>query len=384
MRLDGVRSAIQHSAPATNATLLTPGPVQLSRRVIEAMAQANVGHRDSAFMATLAEVQAGLKQIGDAPEYDALLITGGGTAATEATLATLLPSGKKLLVVSNGAFGERLAEIAKALGIATTHIRDNWGEGIRLRDIEAAFAGDPSIYAVAIVHHETSTGILNPVNEIGAIAAWHRVRFIVDTVSSFGAEIFSAHLSRAAVVIGSANKCLHGAPGIGFVLVGAEIWKDIAHTPAKTVFLDLRRYKTWADRDCQTPFTPAVHCVAALNEAIHELIERGGPSVRRAHYLALNHRLRDGLAALGISIKNDSASSSASVIVAQLPGAVSFADFSANLRCRGFLIYQAKGCYRDDSFIVANMGELGETDIDEFLTAVGDILFEANRAAQCR
>ena len=354
-------------------TLLCPGPVNSSPRVKRALAQADLAHRDRAFVELLSRVVARLRRVADAPEHDVLLVGGGATAATEAALATFVSGDERLLVVSNGAFGERIAEMAQCLGIHMSHLRYDWGEVIVLEQIQGMLDGDPRIKAVAMVHHETSVGRLNPINELGRLLAPRHVRYFVDVVSSLGAEEFDMVRSRASVAIGSANKCLHGVAGAAFVITRREIWDETAHVRPRSMFLDLRRYRAALKENGQTPFTPPVPAIAALEAALHELEEQGGVPARRLHYQALNARLRAGLIGLGLGIRYDGPGSAASLTVAQLPPGLTFDDFYHDLRTRGFLVYRGKGPVSHDSFLVANMGDVDLATIDRFLETVADI-----------
>ncbi len=355
-------------------TLLCPGPVTTSPRVKQALAQADIAHRDRAFVDVLSRLIVRLRRVaGATSEHDVLVIGGGATAATEAALATFVSPDERLLVVSNGAFGERIAEMAQNLGLPMSHLRYDWGEPVVLEQIQGMLEGDARIKAVAMVHHETSVARVNPVNELGRLLAPRHIRYFVDVVSSLGAEDFDMVRSRASVVIGSANKCLHGVAGTAFVITRREVWEETEHVRTRSMFLDLRRYRAALRETGQTPFTPAVPAVAALEAALQELEEEGGAPVRRAKYQALNNRLRAGLIGLGLRIRYDGPGSACSLTVAQLPPGLSFDTFYNDLRARGFLVYRGKGPVSHDSFLVGNMGHVDIGTIDRFLETVADI-----------
>lgn len=369
-----VRAIPPSSAPLeAELTLLCPGPVSTSARVKRALANADIAHRDRAFVEVLARLVGRLRRVAGAPEHDVLVLGGGATAATEAALATFVGAEERLLVVSNGAFGERIAEMAQCLGTPMSHLRYDWGEPIVLEQLQGMLDGDPRIRAVAMVHHETSVGRLNPVNEVGRLLAPRHLRYIVDVVSSLGAEDFDMVKSRASVVIGSANKCLHGVAGAAFVVTRPELWAETEHVRPRSMYLDLRRYRTAQRETGQTPFTPAVPVVVALEAALHELEDQGGVPVRRATYQALNARLRAGLLGLGMKLRFDGPALAASLTVAQLPPGISFDSFYQDLRQRGFLVYRGKGPVSHDCFLVANMGDIGLETVDRFLDTVADI-----------
>ena len=369
-----VRAISSRTAEAAEElTLFCPGPVTTSARVKRALASADISHRDQAFVQVLARAVQRIKRVANAPDHEVLLVGGGATAATEATLATFIGAEERLLVVSNGAFGERFAEMAGCLGIHTSHLRYDWGEEIVLEQVTGMLDADPRIKAVAMVHHETSIGRLNPINELGRLLAPRHVRYFVDVVSSLGGEEFDMGRSRASAVIGSANKCLHGVAGAAFVIVRREVWEETAHVRPRSMYLDLRRYRAALRENGQTPFTPAVPAVVALEAALHELEDQGGVPVRRAHYQALNARLRAGLIGLGLKLRYDGPGSAASLTICTLPPGMTFDTFYQDLRARGFLIYKGKGPVSHDCFLVANLGDLQLDTVDRFLATVADI-----------
>lgn len=359
--------------PEAELTLLCPGPVTTSARVKAALAAADLSHRDRAFVEVLGRAVERLGRVAGVTDHEVLLVGGGATAATEAALATFIGQDERLLVISNGAFGERIAEMAQCLGIHMSHLRYDWGETIVLEQVMGLLDADPKIKAVAMVHHETSIGRVNPVNDLGRLLAPRHVRYLVDVVSSLGAEEFDMARSRASVVIGSANKCLHGVAGTAFVITKRELWQETEHVRPRSMYLDLRRYRAAFDGAGQTPFTPSVPAIVALEAALAELEEEGGPAARRAHYQALNARLRAGLLGMGLKLRFDGPGSAVSLTVAQLPPGLTFDSFYADLRARGFLVYKGKGPVSHDCFLVANMGDLSIATIDRFLDTVAEI-----------
>ena len=353
--------------------LFCPGPVTTSARVKQALTHVDMSHRDAAFETVLARVVSRLKHVAHAPDHDVLVLGGGATAATEAALSTFVSPEERMLVVSNGAFGERIAEMGECLGIPVSHLRYDWGEPVVLEQVEGMLDGDPRIKAVAMVHHETSVGRINPINEVGRILAPRHIRYFVDIVSSLGAEEFDMVRSRASVVIGSANKCLHGVAGTAFVIARRDLWEETSHVRPRSMYLDLRRYRASYKETGQTPFTPSVPAVVALDAALAELEHDGGPAARRASYQALNSRIRNGLSRMGLKLRWDAQGNAVSLTVAQLPPGLTFTAFYEDLRARGFLVYQGKGPVSHDSFLVANMGAIDAAAVDSFLDAVAEV-----------
>jgi 2-aminoethylphosphonate-pyruvate transaminase len=348
-----------------------------SPRVREALARLDFSHRDASFSAILEDVRAALAHLAGAPRHEPILVTGSATAALEAAFATLLSPREKLLVVSNGAFGERLAELAGVLGLPLRHLEYEWAHAIDPDDVRAAIEADPAISAIAMVHHDTSVGCLNPVEEIGAIADARGLRLFVDVVSSLGAEAFDAVAVHASVIIGAPNKCLEGIPGVAFVLVHPDAWAKADAIAPRSLYLDLRRYRSGSSSEMTIPFTPAVHAVAALHEALGELADEGGPPARRRRYQARNAQLRAGFERQGIGLCFNDSVRASSLTVAKLPVGHTGDSWYAALRRRGYVVYQAKGALRANCFLAANMGFLEIATIDRFLDAVADVLKDA-------
>jgi 2-aminoethylphosphonate-pyruvate transaminase len=352
--------------------LLTPGPVSTSPRVRRALACANFSHREPAFSRLFERVGRALTRIAGAPRHEPLIVSGSGTAATEAAFSSLISGRQTLLVPSNGAFGERLAEIARAVGIPVRHLRYGWAEPIVPDDVRRIVTDGSAIGAVAVVHHETSVGCVNPVHEIGQALRSTGAKFFVDVVSSLGCEAFDAEASNVAVVIGTANKCLHAVPGVSFVLVRGDMWA--ADVSPRSVYFDLRRYRPARPGGVSIPFTPAVHALAAFDEALRELDEEGGVPARMRHYQALNARLRAGLEQHGIQTCFAARPRSCALTVAAVPPGQTSEELYEALLGRGFVVYHAKGDLRERCVLVANMGHLHVETIDRFLDAVAAVV----------
>ena len=353
--------------------LLTPGPVQTSAAVRGALAESDFCHRDVAFRELAARVVRRLTRLLEAPDHDLLLLSGGGTSATEASLATFLAPDDEILIVSNGAFAERIAEVAELLGARPRQLAYGWGEAIDPDDVERFLDSHPEARYLAMVHHETSVGALNPVHRVGEILHERGVRYIVDAVSSVGAEELSVARGHVGLVIGSANKCLHGVAGVSFVAVRRSWWEALGEIPPRSLFLDLRRYRDALAEGETSPFTPPVSPIVALARALEELDESGGPEARRAHYERLSGVLRQGLRDLGIEPSNGVPRSSA-MTLARLPEGVEFDAFQRELREAGYVIDPVKGALRASHCIVANMGAVDLGTIEGFLAAVRRVL----------
>ncbi|MCK5797725.1 MAG: aminotransferase class V-fold PLP-dependent enzyme, partial [Deltaproteobacteria bacterium] len=357
---------------ARHYVLMNPGPVLTSPGVKSALVHHDVCHRDEDYAVVTRRIRRKLRQVcrGGA-EHDVMLISGSGTAAMEATISSCVPEDGKLLVVSNGAFGERFAEIAKVHKLSMVHLQYAWGELVDPADIQRALVDDASIGAVVMCHHETSVGILNPVNRVGAICHDLDRLFFVDAVSSLGAEDIDVRRDKIDVLISSANKCLHAISGISFVCVDQRVWGRIDDIDPRSYYLDLHRY-----HDNPIPFTPAVSNFFALDVALDELL-REGIAQRMHRYRRLNSVLRRELRRLGLDRFSLTGHESHTITTLKVPEFISFGDLYQALKDRGYIVYGCKASLKDQYFQVANMGDLSDDHVRGFVESFAQVLSSA-------
>jgi 2-aminoethylphosphonate-pyruvate transaminase len=367
---------------ARHYVLFNPGPVLTSPRVKSALVHHDVCHRDSDYSAVLRRLQRKLRRVcrGGA-DHDIVLLSGSGTAAMEATVSSCISKTGKLLVISNGAFGERFAEIADVHGIRTVHLRHAWSEILDPREVEQALDGDPEIEAVIMCHHETSVGILNPVHEIGDICRRRDRMFFVDAVSSLGGEDLDVRRDKIDVLISSANKCLHAISGVSFVCIDSRIWPRVEKIAPRGYYLDLRRYHSFTQSLAQTPFTPAVSNFFALDAALDELLKEGIVH-RIRHYRTINRRIRKALRLLGLEQLTDTGHEAHTITTLKVPPYLRFADLYEELKSRGYIIYACREHLKDRYFQIANMGALSDEMIQGFLDTLALVLRRAAQRAE--
>ena len=350
--------------------LLNPGPVTLSAGVRAALAGPDLCHREPEFFDIQDRIRERLRAVydNDVEDWASVVISGSGTAAVEAMIASLPGASDTLLVVENGVYGERMTRMAQVHGIAHATLHRPWGAPIDPDDLAHAIDTNSATH-VAVVHHETTTGRLNDLNAIQAVCQAHDAQLLIDAVSSFGAEAIDFGPAVAAVAA-TANKCLHGAPGAAFVLVRHAA---LEQATTRALYLDLAGYAAkQAERG--TPFTPAIPAFYALDAALDEHRAAGGWSARRAHYQALADKIGDGLAARGIDELVPRAQASCVLRSYRLPAGVSYARLHDHLKQAGFIIYAGQGPLAEDIFRVSTMGDLDTADMDELLRAFDEII----------
>jgi 2-aminoethylphosphonate-pyruvate transaminase len=355
--------------------LLNPGPVTLSERVRRSMLQADLCHRESEFFNLQDEARRRLLSTYslDDSQWTAVLMSASGTAAVESMVAALVPRNGNLLIIENGVYGDRIAQICAQYNISHERLIGDWMQPLDFAAISAKLAPPLTGTAfthVAVVHHETTTGRLNDLRRLAGLCREHGAGLLIDAVSSFGAEEIDFHDPALCAVAATANKCLHGVPGAAFVIVRRQ---DLARAVSRTFYLDLERLARLQD-ERNTPFTPAVHVYYALVEALREYEEQGGRPARYRHYAALAEQVRGGLAGLGVNAAIPAAESSVVLRAYQLPLGIAYAPLHDALKADGFVIYAGQGNLSKSLFRISTMGNLTASDIDRLLQSFARIL----------
>ncbi|MCM8811546.1 MAG: alanine--glyoxylate aminotransferase family protein [Candidatus Omnitrophica bacterium] len=357
--------------------LLCPGPVVTSQHVRSALLQPDMCHREPEFANLLQNVRAKLLHVlGLDGRYIPVILTGSGTAALEAAVMASVEPGKKLLVINNGVYGSRIAQAARIHEIPLVEIRSPLTERPDLNRVVAAMKREPKIGTVAMVHHETSTGLLNPVAEVGALTKQYKKKFLVDAISSLGAERLDLVKSNVTFCVGSSGKCFHGLPGLSFVLVAQSEVPSVMKARPRSLYLDLGKHLK-AQESGEPPFTPAVPLVIAFHAALDELLREGLKS-RMEKYQERAKFLREGFHKMGLSPLLDEKIMSNSLTSLLMPKGLSYQQLHHLLKRHGFVIYAGQSELRGRIFRVAHMGQLLQADLKEFLRVLKESLERAS------
>lgn len=341
--------------------LLNPGPVSLSEGVRRAVARMDLCHREPEYFKLQDKVIQELLDIYqcDPDLWTAVLIGGSGTSAMEAMMASLVPSDANVLVLENGVYGERLSQIANIYGIPHQALSVAWGEEIDLQAVSDLL--ESGVFShVAAVHHETTTGRLNPVDEIASLCTEHKVKLLLDAVSSFGAESIPFEQPSLQAIAATANKCLHGIPGLAMVLCR----RDALNQGIKPRSLCLH-LPGWAEQQAKqsTPFTPPVNALLGLKQALKELRKQGGWKSRRSRYLKLASHVARTCAELGVKPWLPAAVSSCVLRSYHLPEGMTYDELHDGLKQQGFVIYAGQGDLAVRLFRISTMGEICDYDL---------------------
>jgi 2-aminoethylphosphonate-pyruvate transaminase len=359
---------------ARDKLLFTPGPLTTSLPVKQAMLR-DLGSRDTEFIRVIQEIRDGLLDVAglsQAAGYEAIPLQGSGTYAIEAVVSSLVPPHGKLLVMVNGAYGRRIVQIAGVHRIPTVQVSCLENQTPDLAELERLLSCDAEITDVAVVHCETTSGIMNPIEAIGGLVHKHSKKYFVDSMSAFGAVEFDLRTCEIDYLVSSANKCIEGVPGFAFAICRRDLLER-AEGWARTVSLDLLAQWRGLETNGQFRFTPPTHALLAFRQALEELRAEGGPGARSRRYQANHRRVVEGMRRMGFTEYVAPPLQSHIITSFRYPddAAFDFQDFYDRLSRRGYLIYPGK-VTEAECFRIGNIGRLFREDIDGLLAAIGE------------
>jgi len=368
------------AATSSEKKLFTPGPLGVSARVKEVMMR-DVGSRDTEFINCVKFIRKELLRISGFPsnKFTTIPMQGSGTFALEAMISSSLNRKRdKLIVFENGSYGQRLASISKRAGVSTYVSSSLQSQKISEMAVETALRNNPDVTAIAIVHCETSSGVINPVEDIVKIVRKFKpdCTVLVDAMSSFGAVPLKT--DGIDYLVSSANKCIQGVPGFSFILANKEKLLECRQN-CTSVSLDLVEQHDGLERNGQFRFTPPTHAMLAFQEALIELAEEGGIESRFKRY-AENYRiLHLGMENMGFQPYIDHKQNPLSVIIASYyyPESSNFVfeDFYKRLYEMGSVIYPGKvseaNCFR-----IGTIGDIHPNDVETLLDQIRTVCFQ--------
>lgn len=372
---------MSHSADDNPYLLLTPGPLSTSRTVREAMRRDwctwDKEYNEGIVQVIRRELVTLATHAGDATQkYTSVLMQGSGTFCVESVIGSLLPEDGKLLVLANGAYGQRIAKIARVLRI-NVEVHDTGEQSPPdMERLHATLASDAAITHVAMVHGETTTGMLNPIERAADIVREHQRVFIVDAMSTFGGVPIDVDELGIDVIVSSANKCIQGVPGFGFIVARRQIVEESAGR-ARSLSLDLYdQWKTMEQGGGKWRFTSPTHTVRAFKQALDELAAEGGVHVRHQRYQENQRRLVEGMEGLGFRCLLPREYQSPIITAFYNPDhtAYTFDEFYQKLKHHGFVIYPGK-VTDVNTFRIGSIGEVYPDDVSRLIVAIRDSMY---------
>ncbi|WP_285765749.1 2-aminoethylphosphonate--pyruvate transaminase [Peribacillus sp. SI8-4] len=345
--------------------LLTPGPLTTTDTVKQEMLVDRCTWEND-YKEITQKIRSQLLDLAHAAngEYTSVLMQGSGSFVVEAVLMTAVSESDKVLIITNGAYGKRMVQMAACIGVNHREYGVGYNEFPKEADIRSLLREDRDITHIAMVHCETTTGILNPIEMVSRISKEQQKTLIIDAMSSFGGVDLKVAELGIDYLISSANKCIQGVPGFGFVI--AKLDKLLAcKGNARSLSLDL--YDQWEemDKDGKWRFTSPTHVVAAFAKALEELAEEGGIPARSARYKSNNERLRKLMGQWGIDAYIEPDKQSPIITTFLFPTeSFDFEGFYNFVKARGYVIYPGK-LTDINTFRIGNIGEIHEEDIKE-------------------
>lgn len=357
--------------------LLTPGPLSTSESVKEAMLKDWCTWDEDYNTGVVQAIRSELVRIAtDSAGYTSVLMQGSGTASVEAAIGTLAGEQDKFLIVNNGAYGARIAKICDYLKISHRVLTYPETTCVKVSDVASILESDPGISHVAMVHCETTTGMLNPVEDIAKVVNSTGKVFILDAMSSFGGIPMDIAKLGVDVLISSANKCIQGVPGFGFVIAKQSLLAECKGR-ARSLSLDLfDQWQTMERGKGKWRFTSPTHVVRAFLQALQELQEEGGVEARYNRYSQNQRILVAGMRKLGFKTLLDDHLHSPIITSFLSPESndYDFKLFYDRLKSQGFVIYPGK-VSDADCFRIGNIGEVYPADIEQLLIAIEQSCF---------
>ncbi|WP_028393834.1 2-aminoethylphosphonate--pyruvate transaminase [Bacillus cihuensis] len=357
-----------------NYKLLTPGPLTTTKTVKEEMLFDRCTW-DQDYKDITQKIRDQLLEFASATkeEYTVVLMQGSGTFSVESVMTSTISDQDKVLIITNGAYGERVVKMAQYIGLNFSQYSVAYNEYPNEAEIREILEEDQEITHIVMVHCETTTGILNPIEMIASLSKEYGKTLIIDAMSSFGGIEINVPNLGIDYLISSANKCIQGVPGFGFVIANLEKLKACKGN-ARSLSLDLFDQWKEMDQDGKWRYTSPTHVVAAFSKAIDELVEEGGVSARFTRYQTNNGVLRERLEKVGIRAYISAEKQSPIITTFMFPNEqFNFGEFYQYVKERGFVIYPGK-LTDVDTFRIGNIGEIYEEDIHELCNIIEEYM----------
>lgn len=353
--------------------LMIPGPVELSEKVLKAMAQPVIGHRTPEFQAYLEECWTGLKEVYKT-KNEVVLITGSGTAGMDAAIASTISQGDEYVCIGGGKFGERFAEIVEGYGGIAKKVEVKWGEAVDPKAVEETVENSNS-KAITLTQNETSTGVLHDAEAIGRIARNHDLLFIMDAITALGGDYVETDKWGVDLCVSGSQKCLAAPPGLAFVSVSDKAWEVIEKNETKNYYLNLASYRKSLQKKT-TPFTPSVSLIYGLRAAIEELKEEGLEN-RIKRYRRTAKACRAAVKAMNLSLLPREQVASNTITAILSPNGLDEGVIRKKVKeGYGYALAGGQDELKGKMFRIGHMGNIDEDDLLSALAGLEKVLKE--------
>ena len=343
--------------------LFSPGPVMVKDNVRRSLLHYDICHRSREFEVMFADTQEKILRLFNADDsYYSVIVSGSGTSSNETVLSSIFKEGEAVMLIRNGMFGERLLEIINKYEIPLVDCAFDWGTYPDVAVIEKMIADHPEVKVVAMVFHETCTGMINPVKAVGELCKKYDKLLSVDCVSAAGGENIDVVDKNIAIATSVGGKCVGAYPGSAYICARKSLLESLTPGQCKNVYLSLYKHYQSAVTTSQTPNTPNVNLFWPLNVALANILDDETLAGRIERYQRCATIIREGLVAMGcrLLLSENMANTVTSVF---LPEGIDAQEFLDEMEKRDYTFYIGKGDYGKNGMIqIANMGEIYEQD----------------------
>ncbi len=357
--------------------LRIPGPTPLPDEVIDAMHRDMISHRGEEFHDLLRDVTTMLQRAFQT-QRDVLIFPGAGTGGLEASLANVFSFGDTIISVSVGSFGDRYAEIAERFGLHVVRVASPWGETTDLDGLRNALASNPNVKGVLVTHNETSTGVQNDVEAVArtirdaANAHGNSPLLLVDCISSLGAVDIPVDMWGIDVAITASQKAWMAPPGLTMLSVSKRAWEAHKQANLPRFYWDFTEAKKYLAK-WETPYTPAVSLLYALQASLSMIMREGLPNVFARHERLRDH-IRNATRRMGLGLFAPDEIASRTVTAIKVPHARAATEILDAMRERGVIIAGGQDAYKEKLLRIGHMGFANDHDIDQVLAALEDVV----------
>ncbi len=351
--------------------LFCPGPVMISNEVRDAITSTVIGHRSTEFENLYKRIKKNTLKLTHAnSSYDAIIMSSSGSSANEAVISSLFTREDKILILSNGSFGERIEEMMKLYKLNYQIVKNEWGTDFDLDSINQMLTNTKFDY-LFVSHDETSSGLLNPLTEIGKLCKTHNIEMFVDCVSSLASDYVDVNKQNISILTSVSGKAIGAIPGASIVVMKKELFEKTKNNSPKSFYLDLSKYYEFSVNKNQTPNTPNITSFVALDIALIECIEKD----KHINYLNCSNYLRDSFEKMNLGFVIDRSKMSNTVTTIILPKTIPAKEVYDKLYKNGYTTYLTRGIYSDLNCIqVCVMGEITLNDCKDFIKTLKLIL----------
>jgi aspartate aminotransferase-like enzyme len=351
--------------------ILAPGPTPIPPEVLLAQANPLVYHRGPGFGALMTDVTARLKELYRTKDADVLLMTSSGTGGLESAIQNCFSPGDEVLVPLAGFFADRWRQLAEAYGLTVHAVEEPWGTRLDPSKVAAALAEHPGTKAVLLTQSETSTGVVQPIEDLARVANEAGVLVVVDAVSSLGAVPFAFDDWGIDVAVGGSQKALSASPGIAFVAISERAWAATEVAANPRFYFDWRIYRRFAElRHPENPWTPAISVLQGLQAALQLYFQDGVEAAMRRHEM-LSRAVKDGVRALGLDLFGEGLEDNWTVTAIRAPEGLDADSISDRIRADfGCVLAPGQGPLKGSVFRIGHFGYFSELDIIRGLAAL--------------